>query len=64
MDKSSNLQHFINAIDRAHQQQQSFLFVLTTSLGGQEIPDSLTLEFELSPPTLEVTGKSKRGKKK
>lgn len=64
MDKSSNLQHFFKAIDRAHRQQQSFLFALTTSLGGQEIPDSLTLEFEIMPPILEVTDKRKRGKKK
>lgn len=64
MDKPNNLQHFINAIDRAHQQQQSYLFALTTSLGGQEIPDSLTLEFEIMPPILEVTDKRKRGKRK
>lgn len=64
MGKASNLQHFFDAIDRAHQQQKSLLFALTTCLGGQEIPDSLTLEFELSPPILEVTDKRKRGKRK
>ena len=64
MGKASNLQHFINAIDRAHQRQESFLFALTTSLDGQEASEPLTLEFEIMPPILEVTDKRKRGKRK
>jgi len=64
MGKASNLQHFFDAIDRAHQQQKSLLFALTASIEGQEASEPLTLEFELSPPTLEVTDKSKGRKKK
>jgi hypothetical protein len=63
MGKASNLQHFINAIDRAHQQQKSLLFALTASIEGQEASEPLTLEFEIMPPILEVTDKRKRGKR-
>lgn len=64
MDKSSNLLHFLQAIDRAHQQQKSLLFALTASIEGQEASEPMTLEFEIMPPILEVTDKRKRGKKK
>jgi hypothetical protein len=64
MGKASNLLHFLHAIDRAHQLQKSFLFALTTSLDAQEASEPLTLEFEIMPPTLELTDKSKGRKKK
>lgn len=64
MGKASNLQHFFDAIDRAHQQQKSLLLALTASIEGQESSEPLTLEFEIMPPILEVTDKRKRGKRK
>ena len=63
MENSEDLPQILKAIQRAHSQQQSVVIATTFSIPADETFESMTLEFELLPPTFKLADKRK-GKKK
>ena len=64
MENSEDLIQILKAIQRAHSQQQSVVIATTFSIPADETFESMTLEFEILPPTLEPTDKPKQEKKR
>ena len=64
MSNPRPIQHFFDAVDRAHKHQKLVVMALTLSIEGQEEADPLTVEFELLPPMSKTTDKTKRNHKK
>lgn len=64
MDTAKNLLQVFEAIDKAHLQQKSVVLSFTLSVDGKDEPEPLSLEFEIMPPTPELTDKAKKEKKK
>ena len=64
MSNPRPIQHFFDAVDRAHKHQKPVVMALTLSIEGQEEADPLTVEFELLPPMSKTTDKTKRNHKK
>ena len=60
MKSAKQLQHFFDAVDRAQEQQTSVVVSITLALEGQEHVEPMTLEFEILPPTYELTDKKNR----
>jgi uncharacterized protein YqgV (UPF0045/DUF77 family) len=63
MENADDLIRIIKAIHRAHSQEHSVVMTTTVSIPADETFESITLEYELLPPTLELADKRK-GKKK
>jgi hypothetical protein len=63
MENSDDLIQILKAIQTAHSQQQSVIVTSTFSIPADETFESITLEFELLPPTFKLADKLK-GKKK
>ena len=63
MENANDLIQIIEAIHRAHSQQHSAVMTTTVSIPADETFESITLEIELLPPSLELADKRK-GKKK
>jgi hypothetical protein len=63
MENSDDLIQILKAIQTAHSQQKSVVLALTFSIPADETFESMTLEFELLPPTFKLADKRK-GKKK
>ena len=63
MENSEDLRQVLEAIDKAHSQQKSVVIATTFSIPADETFESMTLEFELLPPTFRLADKQK-GKKK
>lgn len=63
MENSDDLIQILKATQRAHSQQQSVIVTSTFSIPADETFESMTLEFELLPPTFKLADKRK-GKKK
>jgi hypothetical protein len=64
MSNPRPIQHFFDAVDRAHKHQKLVVMALTLSIEGQKETDPLTVEFELLPPMDKTTDKTKRNHKK
>jgi len=64
MSNPRPIQHFFNAVDRAHKHQKLVVMALTLSIEGQDEENPLTVEFELLPPMSKTTDKTKRSNKK
>jgi hypothetical protein len=60
---AKQLQHFFDAVDRAQEQQTSVVLSITLALEGQEHVEPMTLEFEILPPTYELTDTKKKPNK-
>ena len=63
MTSAKQLQHFLNAMDRAQKQQSSVVLSITLDLLDVKDAKPITLEYEILPPTLEPTDKLKQEKK-
>jgi hypothetical protein len=63
MTSAKQLQHFLNAMDRAQKQQSSVVLSITLDLLDVKDAKPITLEFELLPPTFKLADKPKQEKK-
>jgi hypothetical protein len=64
MTSAKQLQHFLNAMDRAQKQQSSVVLSITLDLLDVKDAKPTTLEFEILPPSIELTDKPKGEKKR
>ena len=64
MTSAKQLQHFLNAMDRAQKQQSSVVLSITLDLLNVKDAKPMTLEFEILPPSLEPADTSKGEKKR
>ena len=64
MSNPRPIQHFFDAVDRAHKHQKLVVMALTLSIEGQKETEPMTVEFELLPPMDKTTDKTNGGKKK
>ena len=64
MTSAKQLQHFLNAMDRAQKQQSSVVLSITLDLLDVKDTKPMTLEFEILPPSLEPADKPKGEKKR
>lgn len=64
MTSAKQLQHFLNAMDRAQKQQSSVVLSITLDLLNVKDAKPMTLEFEILPPSLEPADKPKGEKKR
>ena len=64
MTSAKQLQHFLNAMDRAQKQQSSVVLSITLDLLNVKDAKPTTLEFEILPPSLEPADKPKGEKKR
>ena len=63
MKSAKQIQHFFDAVDRAQEHQSSVVLSITLALEGQEHVEPMTLEFEILPPSCELTDKKKKPNK-
>jgi hypothetical protein len=64
MTSAKQLQHFLNAMDRAQKQQSSVVLSITLDLLDVKDAKPTTLEFEILPPSIEAADKPKGEKKR
>ena len=64
MTSAKQLQHFLNAMDRAQRQQSSVVLSITLDLLNVKDTKPMTLEFEILPPSIEPADKPKGEKKR
>ena len=64
MTSAKQLQHFLDAMDRAQKQQSSVVLSITLDLLDVKDAKPMTLEFEILPPSPELTDTPKKEKKR